>query len=101
VKTDTTNLVSMTELSRNVSKFINEAAEGEPKVILKNNKVAAVIVSAEHVRRIDAVDELAEDLQLWALGLARWATDSGERHDLDDVIADLGIDLDEDDDEVE
>lgn len=100
MKTDTANLVSVTELSRNVSKFVNEASEGQPKVILKNNKVAAVIVSAEDVKRIDAADELAEDLQLWALALARSATDSGERHELDDVIAELGIDLDEDDGEV-
>lgn len=96
MRTDTNNLVSMTDLSRNASKIINEAAAGEPQIILKNNKVAAVIVSPDDARRISSANELAEDLQLWALALVRAATDSGERHNLDDVITELGIDLDDD-----
>jgi antitoxin StbD len=96
MRTHTENLISITELSKNTSKIISAAADdGEPRVILKNNKVAAVIVSADDIERISAVDELAEDLQLWAAALARTATDSGERHDLDDVLAELGIDLDD------
>lgn len=99
MKTDTGNLVSVSDLARNASRLVREVAEGEPKVILKNNKVAAVLVSEAAARRMSTADELAEDLQLWALAFVRAATDSGERHDLDDVIAELGIELDEDNDE--
>lgn len=102
MRVNTENLVSVTELARNASKIVGETAEdGEPRVILRHNKVAAVLVSAEQAKRIGEVDEIISDLQLWALSLARMATDSGARHDLDDVIAELGIDLNDDSDDGE
>lgn len=98
MRANTENLVSVTDLARHASRIVGETADdGEPRVILKNNKVAAVLVSVEQAQRISDVDEIIGDLQLWALSLARMATDSGARHDLDDVIAELGIDLDDDD----
>ncbi len=96
MRTNTENLVSVTELARNASKIVSETAEdGEPRVILKHNRVAAVLVSAEQAKRIGEVDDIIDDLHLWALSLARMATDSGDRHDLNDVIAELGIELDD------
>ena len=94
MRADTENMISVTELARNTSKIISDTADdGEPRVILRNNKVAAVLVSAKQAERMNEMDEVAEDLQLWALSLARMVTDSGDRHDLDEVIAELGIDL--------
>lgn len=91
-------MISVTDLARQASRLVSEAAkDGRPRVILRNNNVAAVLVSAVEAERLYALDELVEDLQLWALALARTLTDSGERHDLDDVIVELGIELDDED----
>ncbi|GAA0218539.1 hypothetical protein GCM10010492_15600 [Saccharothrix mutabilis subsp. mutabilis] len=38
------------------------------------------------------------DMKLVAVAWARVVTDSGERHELDDVAAEFGVDLGEDDD---
>lgn len=96
MKTDTEHLISVTELSKNPSKFITEASEGAPLVILKNNRPTAVIMSARDAERLGDLDEIGENLQLWALALVRSMTDSGERHSLDDVAAEFGVDLNDD-----
>lgn len=97
MKTDTENLISVTELANNTSRIIAEAADGRPRVILKNNRVAAVLMSAEAAERLGELDEVSENLQLWALALVRSMTDSGERHSLEEVATEFGVDLDEDD----
>lgn len=91
VKTSTADLVSITEFSRSPSSYVSDLADNERKVILKNNKPVAVIVSAEEIDRIDAEREDALDL---ALALTRKMADSGERIHARDVFAGFGIDWD-------
>jgi PHD/YefM family antitoxin component YafN of YafNO toxin-antitoxin module len=103
MKIDTNDMVSVSEASKNgVSWLIGEAGAGRNIVVLRNSRPAAVVVGPEVMDRLERVDELEEDLRLWALTLTRVATDTGERFDLDDVARQLGVDLtDEDDDDEE
>ncbi|MDJ1115442.1 type II toxin-antitoxin system Phd/YefM family antitoxin [Microbacterium dauci] len=89
------NLVSVTEVKKNTTTYIDRAREGETLVVLKNNKPQAAIVGVERMERLDHLEELEEDLRLFAATLVRMAADSGVRHSLDDVISDLGIELDD------
>lgn len=95
MKTDTRDLVSVTELSRNVSQYVSDADEGRTFIVLKNNRAAAAVVPISEMEKIDALAEREEDLRLWALATARALTDTGERFSLEDVAAELGIDLEE------
>jgi prevent-host-death family protein len=100
MKVDTNDMVSVTEASnRGVSWLIKEAGSGRNVVVVKNNTPAAVVVGPQVMERLQHVDEIEEDLRLWALTLTRIATDTGERFDLRDIAAKLGVDLDGDDDE--
>lgn len=96
---DTRNLVSVTELSNNASAFIARAARGESLVVLKNNRPQAAIVSMEMADRVSHIDEIESDIRLLTATLVRLATDNGVRHDLDDVLAELDIQLLASDDE--
>ncbi|MDF3316492.1 type II toxin-antitoxin system Phd/YefM family antitoxin [Rhodococcus sp. C3V] len=91
---DSKDIVSATEVNRNISRFITEASDGRTFVVMKDNKAAACIVGPEAMERLQCVEERERDLKLLALTLVRVGTDSGERHSLDDVIAELGIDED-------
>lgn len=88
-------LVSVTEVKKNTTTYIDRARGGETLVVLKNNKPQAAIVDVEKAERLSQLDEIEDDLRLMAATLVRMATDSGVRHDLDDVIAELGIELDD------
>lgn len=95
MRTDTKNLVSVTDFSRNTSRIINSAAEGTLHVILTNNRPTAAVIDMESAERLAHLDELEDDLKLMAASLVRLVTDNGTRHTLDDVAAEFGIDLDE------
>jgi PHD/YefM family antitoxin component YafN of YafNO toxin-antitoxin module len=100
MKVDTNDMVSVSEANtRGLSWLINEAGSGRNLVVVRNNAPAAVVVGPQVMERLQHVDEIEEDLRLWALTLTRIATDTGERFDLRDVAAKLGVDLDGDDDE--
>ena len=95
MNTNTDDLISVTELGNNTSKYINEAANGRTWVVLRNNATAAVVTSPSNMDRLQRLDGIEEDLQLLTAVLARMATDSGKRHRLEDVAADFGVDLGE------
>jgi PHD/YefM family antitoxin component YafN of YafNO toxin-antitoxin module len=102
MKIDTNDMITVSEVrDKGVSWLIGEAGAGRNLVVLRNSKPAAVVVGPQVMDRLERVDELEEDLRLWALTLTRIATDTGERFDLDDVANRLGVDLTEDDDEEE
>ena len=91
---DTQDLISVSEASnKGVSRLIESAAQGRPQVVLRNNQAVAAVVSIETMERLQRVEELESDLRLLSVALARTVTDSGRRYDLDDVAAELGIDL--------
>lgn len=95
MRTDTKNLVSVTEFSRNISRVISSAAEGNYHVILKDNRPTAAVIDMESAERLAHLDELEDDLKLMAASLVRLVTDDGTRHAMEDVAAEFGIDLDE------
>jgi antitoxin (DNA-binding transcriptional repressor) of toxin-antitoxin stability system len=78
---------------------VAEAEHGRPQVLLRNNRPVAAIVNIAAMDRLQRLDELEDDVRLLSIALARAAADSGRRHDLDDVIKELGIDPSELDDE--
>ncbi|MGI5126241.1 type II toxin-antitoxin system Phd/YefM family antitoxin [Pseudonocardia sp. CA-107938] len=97
---DTKDLISISEAnSRGISKLVTDAENGRPQVVIRNSKAVAAIVGIDSVERLQRLDELEDDLRLLSIALVRAAADSGRRHDLDDVLAEAGIDpdsLDED-----
>jgi PHD/YefM family antitoxin component YafN of YafNO toxin-antitoxin module len=96
MRTDTRDLVSITEASRSLSRMTDAVLGGRTLVVLRNNEPAAALVSMAKMDELDRLEERESDLRLLALALARELADSGVRHDLEDVIAELGIDLDRD-----
>lgn len=92
---DTSDLISVTEAgNRGVSKLVSDAMSGRPQVLMRNNKAVAAIVNVENIDRLQRLDELEDDLRLLSITLIRAAADSGRRHELDDVLAEAGIDPD-------
>jgi hypothetical protein len=97
---DTGDLISITEASnKGVSKLVTDAENGRPQVLLRNNRAVAAIVNIGSMDRLQRLDELEDDLRLLSIALVRAAADSGRRYDLDDVLAEAGIDPDSLDEE--
>lgn len=60
----------------------------ERLIIAKNNRPTAALVG---IGRLQDIEDREENLSLLTLALVRTATDSGNRTDLDDFIAELGL----------
>ncbi|HEY2766417.1 MAG TPA: type II toxin-antitoxin system Phd/YefM family antitoxin [Pseudonocardiaceae bacterium] len=92
---NTDDSLSVTEASnRGVSRLIRDATNGRTQYVLRNNRVVAAVVGVDDIERLQRLDELEGDLRLLSVALARTVTDSGRRHNLDDVAATFGTDLD-------
>lgn len=92
---DTRDLISISEAStRGVSKLVADAENGRPQVLMRNSKAVAVVVNMESMDRLQRIDELESDVRLLSIALVRAAADDGRRFDLDDVLAEAGIDPD-------
>ncbi len=82
--------VSVTEAaSRGLPKLLRAAERGEDVVVERHGKAVAAVVSMRHLAQIQ---RLESDLHDTVLLLARVATDTGARTDLDDAIGALGFD---------
>jgi PHD/YefM family antitoxin component YafN of YafNO toxin-antitoxin module len=93
---DTDQMISVSDASRNASRLFKSAAEDSKVfVVMNGSKPTAVISGLDNLDRLNRIDELEEDLRLFSLAIVRMFTDDGERHDLDDVAAEFGIDLNE------
>jgi antitoxin (DNA-binding transcriptional repressor) of toxin-antitoxin stability system len=75
--------------SRGVSGLLRDAESGADIVVERHGRAVAAILS---VRRLRELSALEADLRSAALVLARAATDTGERTDLDAAIVALGFD---------
>lgn len=96
MKIDTNDMISVTDASRvGISKLVTEASEGRHIVVFRKSQPAAAIVDIKTMERLQRLDELEDDLRLIAVAWVRTLTDSGERYDLDDVAAEFGVDLDD------
>ena len=56
VTTDTRTIVSVTAFGQNVSTYVRSAGDGEPKVIMRNNRPAAVLTGVEDAERLSRID---------------------------------------------
>lgn len=93
---DTKQMVSVTEASRNASKYFRSANEESKTFLVMNGSTpTALICGLDDMERLQRIDELEEDLRMLSIALVRMVTDDGSRHDLDDVAAEFGVDLTE------
>lgn len=92
--TTTESLIGATDFGRSPAKMLQRAENGERIVILRNNKPTAIIIDVATAERVARIELIEEDMKLLAASMVRLATDNGNRYELDDVIAELGIDLD-------
>jgi len=80
----------VTEASRRgVAALVREAGEGRDVIVARHGAPVAAVVG---MARLAELEELERDLRSAALVLARLATDTGERTDLDAAIAAFGYD---------
>jgi antitoxin (DNA-binding transcriptional repressor) of toxin-antitoxin stability system len=88
---NTGDLISVSDANRiGVSSLVREAEEGRDRIILRNNRPVAAVVSIERLEQLDMLRQLEEDLIDISLATARMLTDTGTRHSLDDVLRRLG-----------
>ncbi|MDO8732973.1 MAG: type II toxin-antitoxin system prevent-host-death family antitoxin [Actinomycetota bacterium] len=78
--------------SRGVSSLVASAESGQDVVVERRGKPVAVVVGMGRLARLDKLESELRDISLL---LARAATDTGERVDLDDALAVLGFDRSE------
>ncbi|MFF1831601.1 type II toxin-antitoxin system Phd/YefM family antitoxin [Paenarthrobacter sp. NPDC058040] len=80
--------VSVADLRIHLSDTINRAAYGHERIsITRRGKVAAVLISAEDLERLE---QLEDEADVRALKSAK-AEDDGTRVDLDDLLKENGI----------
>ena len=62
---DTEKMIPVTRLQRELTQRLKEVSEtGEPVYVLRNNEMAAVIVSAEEYELLTQADEILEHLEI-------------------------------------
>ncbi len=62
---DTEKMIPITRLQRELTQRLKEVSEtGEPVYVLRNNKMAAVIISSEEYELLKNVEELLEHLEI-------------------------------------
>ena len=90
---DTENLISISDANKlGVSALVRAAEEGHDRIVLRNNKAVAVVMSVE---RFERLQQLQDDLIDITLATSRMMTTSGQRHTLDDVIERFGYSREE------
>jgi hypothetical protein len=85
---DPDRLISITDLARKTSKFVNEIADtDETYLVLKENKLTAALVSYERFRGMtDRLEALSRRSRRMPLVEPNWRLDAGEPVDLYEVL---------------
>lgn len=90
---ETTSLISVTDANkRGVSALAADAERGEERILLRNNRPVAAVVSMEHLERVEDRENMIMDL---SLTVARELTTSERRHSLDEVLDMFGYSRDD------
>jgi prevent-host-death family protein len=92
MKMDTRDIRSATQVARNFGAIIDEIETGSTIVVVRNNRPVSVIAPVATMDRLDEIEEREVDIRLLAVALVRAATTQGPLVDLDDLIAELGVD---------
>lgn len=88
-KVDTKDLISVSEANRiGISALVKAAEEGEQRVVIRNGKPVAAVVSIDALQRAEELEERLLDV---SLGLTRLITADERRHTLDDVLDRFGF----------
>ena len=86
---DTKDLISISEASKiGLSALVNAAERGEQRVLLRNGKPAAALVSIDALERSEELEERLLDV---TLAITRLLGTSERRHSLDDVLDRFGF----------
>ena len=90
-----TELMSSTEIVRNFSSILDSITKhGKDKIaVMRKNKLEAIILSVEEYERIYELQELLEHIQIYKTVEQRKNTPLNEYIDLDQLLTELGIDL--------
>ena len=90
---ETEDLISISDANKlGVSGLVREAEEGHDRIVLRNNKAVAVVMSVE---RFERFQQLQDDLIDITLAASRMMTTSEQRHTLDDVLEHFGYSREE------
>ncbi len=85
---ETEDLISITDASKiGLSALVREAEEGHDRVLVRNNRAVAVMMSMDRFERLQQAEDDLIDITLAA---SRMVTAGLERHSLDDVLARFG-----------
>ncbi len=90
-----TELMSSTEIVRNFSSILDSITKHEKDkiAVMRKNKLEAIILSVEEYERIYELQELLEHIQIYKTVEQRKKTPLNEYIDLDQLLTELGIDL--------
>ena len=88
-KVDTKDLISVSEANKiGISGLVKAAEQGEQRVVIRNGKPVAAVVSIESLQRAEELEERLLDV---SLALTRLLTADSRRHSLDDVLDRFGF----------
>ena len=88
-------IISATDLARNISSTINKVAQNKHDkiAIMKNNKLEAVIINIEEYERLKEAYDLIEHIEIANSIKNRRNTPKEEYLDGDKVLKELGLSL--------
>lgn len=90
---DTKELMSISDAGKaGISALVKAAEQGEKRVLMRNSKPVAAIISIDALERTEELEERLLDV---SLALTRLLTASERRHSLDDVLDRFGFTRDE------
>lgn len=79
---------SVTEASsRGIAGLVASAERGETVIVTRHHRRVAAVIG---MKQLDEIAALQDDLRDLALGLAREATDTGQRTSMDEVLEAFG-----------
>jgi prevent-host-death family protein len=88
-KVDTEDLISISEAAKvGLPALVRAVEDGHERVLLRNNKPVAAIVSID---RLDQLQQIEDDLWDATLVAARMLMTGPDRHSLDEVLAQFGF----------
>lgn len=88
-KVDTKDLISVSEANKiGISGLVKAAEQGGQRVVIRNGKPVAAVVSIDALQRAEELEERLLDV---SLALTRLLTADERRHSLDDVLDRFGF----------
>jgi PHD/YefM family antitoxin component YafN of YafNO toxin-antitoxin module len=93
MKVDTRDIRAASQVARNFGSVADEVEAGRTIVVMRNNAPVGVLAPVSLLERIDAVDEREEDLRQLGIAPVRMNTSEGDLVELDELAAELGVDL--------